>query len=1270
MKKLFFFIFLFLVCFLIKDNPTVESVDMGSYCHVPPGVGEVASPNVLLVIDVSGSMSWCAYNPTSSKSRCCDNSSGCGWTFNGTEEGYFIPNKVYRYKSSCSVGSYSGSCWEETTGTAKTCPKRPADINTSKKYTGACLNFIYMRRVDLLRWALTGGKPQSCDDNQIQKCDPEISSSQISCDSNACILYSESGQTVKVPLSRITGTDGGLLFQVKNYPLKPRFGVMFFSDDGVRYNKAYIGDFTGSANFDGINPYKNTITLVNYESPSGSTPIAPALWDAYNYFKQQSSQYGGFTPSSGSDNWKNPLYQCFDDNNDGNCQGNEIKPVPCAKNFIILLTDGQWNRGGSPVGRACSIDIGYENASADPVVPAYKLHKTGFTNPVDSRQSTFYVDSLYGIGLWLGGTGERSFKHVTIYGSFDRSKNWPDSLSDYPKTTCGPIDDCCSNSNCGKGSPCTNLPASSTDWDKNGDGVPDTFTSASDADQIKNALSNAMSSILSRASSGAAVATLASRTGISSLVIQPYYYPKYLTETGTEISWIGFLRSIWVDLKQNLREDTVANKILDMAESTWDKIIQFVTSDNETKIAVLKGDTDSGSNACTLDNFKDLNQIIPVFNSGCWLAKVDANSRTIKYNKNGVLADFKTSEASYLADMWKNIDSNIDSTKASCIIRYLSGEDLSNDSTCKNLDYVKRPRELNINSFCSINDKKTWKLGDIIHSTPSVVSDQPVNIYHIKYGDTDYLNNFIRKSDYKIRPTLVFVGANDGMLHAFRSGTIINQEDSNQPSKLQNAPNDTRTDLIGKEEWAFIPKNAIPYLIWYGKSDYCHVPTVDYRTFVVDAKVINKENKEEWKTLLVGSMGFGGKALGSYSSSVFVLDITDPLNPSLQWEKALPDQTLTLSFPAVTKIGSNWYVVIGSGPKDPDGTQFSTAKIYFFNLSNGDIVNTLTIKEQNSDVIAAVGDMMPVDVDLDYSDDAIYFGIYTTNSGDFYRITLKSGSGYKSVGSLTQNDIIKAVSVSSPVFAAPNFTLDEFGRLWVFFGTGRYLTQADKTISYNNYLIGFKDPCWNGSCSNTYSKNDLTDRTNTTVTATVTEFKKMCVCDPPNAPADKKMCPNPTDPDHQPCCKVDVVYDTTNGTSVPEPTNGWYYQLTGESIISQPIVFGGNVDALSFVPPADICAYGGSTNLLALYYKTGAPNPRPIVLSRLATSGTQGTITVYSKISLGSGAPPFGNPFQITQGISSREYTKFIQLSTGHVHRVEQQVSPGYGSRFISWIEK
>jgi len=55
-----------------------------------------------------------------------------------------------------------------------------------------------------------------------------------------------------------------------------------------------------------------------------------------------------------------------------------------------------------------------------------------------------------------------------MYGSFNRSKNWPDNLNGYPTEECDRIDDCYYRP--AKGSSCTDLPASSIDWDKDNDG--------------------------------------------------------------------------------------------------------------------------------------------------------------------------------------------------------------------------------------------------------------------------------------------------------------------------------------------------------------------------------------------------------------------------------------------------------------------------------------------------------------------------------------------------------------------------------------------------------------------------------------------------------------------------------------------------------------------------------------------------------------------------------------------------------------------------------
>jgi len=104
---------------------------------------------------------------------------------------------------------------------------------------------------------------------------------------------------------------------------------------------------------------------------------------------------------------------------------------------------------------------------------------------------------------------------------------------------------------------------------------------------------------------------------------------------------------------QNLREDTTEPKVLNIAGTVIDKIFQFFfdSNDNETKVAILQGSDTTTS--CVREGTKSINEVIPVFDAGCQLAYRDPSDRTILYNKDGTLASFTTSEASYLSNIWK-----------------------------------------------------------------------------------------------------------------------------------------------------------------------------------------------------------------------------------------------------------------------------------------------------------------------------------------------------------------------------------------------------------------------------------------------------------------------------------------------------------------------------------------------------------------------------------------------------------------------------------------
>ena len=70
------------------------------------------------------------------------------------------------------------------------------------------------------------------------------------------------------------------------------------------------------------------------------------------------------------------------------------------------------------------------------------------------------------------------------------------------------------------------MPASAPDWDKDGNGVPDTFYSATNALQIKDSIISAILDILQQATSGTAVSILASGEGSGANLLQAFFYPK------------------------------------------------------------------------------------------------------------------------------------------------------------------------------------------------------------------------------------------------------------------------------------------------------------------------------------------------------------------------------------------------------------------------------------------------------------------------------------------------------------------------------------------------------------------------------------------------------------------------------------------------------------------------------------------------------------------------------------------------------------------------
>lgn len=1168
---------------------TAFAQSMNDYCQFPVSAYTPVEPNVLFLVDTSGSMGWKAYSYNDTDA----DGDGYldGYNPNVTYEGYFDPAKHYKeqdgiYTETIPTGNpcvKTCTVWKcrtfnlgDCVWNAHGCSNRWACCTSWQTsgdcdiYSGNYLNYAYMTRIDLLRWALTGGRPESCN-NSIRSCDPEVyPDPQLSCDTEGCVLLTNSGIKVKARWERITGSKGGLLFQLKSLSPRPLIGAMFFDGSGVT-RTVYIGDFTASANFDGVNPYKNVITAINFEPPGGATPTAPALWDAYNYFAQSTPRYGGPQPQTGSGNeWKNPMYRCFDRNNDGNCQGNEFELVHCAKNFIVLLTDGQWNTGGLPVTTSCRIDGDVEAESPDPVVPAYWLHKKGFVNQATNISS--YVESIYTVGLWLGGTGELALKNIAMYGSFDRSRQWPGGTTGYPQGSCGPVDDCCHYSGCGKGSPCTPLPSSSTDWDKNGDGLPDTFYKADDAVQIKERLVDVMLDILRHASSGTAASVLGSSEGSGANLFQAIFYPRRAFER-EEVDWTGELHALWYYVDPNLqnlniREDTDENYRLDLKD---DRVIQFFFDQGEGEVKVKKySDADGDGSPDTLCGMFKLDDVRSLFRVGylLWKRDLSASPRTLYTSSGTSLIEFSPSNAGSLQAALGV--ATVDEARA--IIEYVHGYDISG----------LRERSATLGG-----ETHVWKLGDIVSSTPKLLSQLPLNSYHLStpagYADSSYYD-YINAEGYKNRG-MVFFGANDGMLHAVKIGRLEFSWDGKGSYEIARISGEE----IGKEAWAFIPRHALPYLRYLSDPLYCHLSYVDLTPYIFDASINggDKDTKtmSSWRTILIGGMGLGGASRDHGSScsdcvkaplpgigfsSYFALDVTDPENPTLLWEFADPDLGFSTSGPAVVRIGhplknGRWFVVFGSGPTGPIdrnykqflGRSDQSLKLFVLDLKTGTLLRKIDTGIPN----AFSGSLFNATLDCEkgaglvsgsYSDDVLYVG-YTKWDGGWKGGVLRL---------VTRDDedpsnwtVSKVIEGIGPVTSGVTKLVNRRDAiLWLYFGTGRFFYRSEAGIDDSDSrqaIYGVKEPCYtlsndlDGSCTQPLSPLLLTDST---------------VSPPSSAPAYGWF----------------ISLDPPSGTR------------KAERIITDPLaVFSGVVFFPSFSPSSDVCSLGGSTQIWAVRYDTG-----------------------------------------------------------------------------------
>ncbi len=494
------------------------------------------------------------------------------------------------------------------------------------------------------------------------------------------------------------------------------------------------------------------------------------------------------------------------------------------------------------------------------------------------------------------------------------------------------------------------VPDTPSKWDKDNDGNPDNYFPVSNPLQLDQQLDKALNEILARVASGTAASILNNSEGTGANLLQAVFYPKKQFDESTEASWIGEMQNLWyyVDPRLNnssIREDTNQDNILNLKQ---DYISKFYFDAGQSKTLVQRFADNNGDGIA--DSSTPVDTISPddvnsLWKAGrlLWQRNLTTSPRTI-YTHTGNssfddgttgLATFTSSSAGLTGDTtFRGYLQVADATEAAKLMNYVNGTDQAG----------YRPRKVTI-SGCGLTDlapadscTREWRLGDIVSSTPKLVSTVKLNTYDLAapygYSDTSY-SSFTQTPTYLHRG-MVLVGGNDGMMHAFNLGVLKERTERYNKAEMDNASGSLAGpgDQLGKEMWSFIPKNALPYLryltcvqgggdsTYCGNTDYGHIFLVDRSPTVADASIVTPTvttsctdvtdystcdrlpDGSTWTTVVIGGMGFGASnrlstdtcvtgangtciktPIATYGlSSYFALDVKDPANPKYMWE--------------------------------------------------------------------------------------------------------------------------------------------------------------------------------------------------------------------------------------------------------------------------------------------------------------------------------------------------------------------------------------------------
>ena len=694
--------------------------------------------------------------------------------------------------------------------------------------------------------------------------------------------------------------------------------------------------------------------------------------------------------------------------------------------------------------------------------------------------------------------------------------------------------------------------SATSEWDSDGDGVPDNYVLATQPEKLVAGLSSAFSDIVKRTGSASSVAT--STTEL---------------KTGSKNYQAQFSSGEW--------SGTLISSLISDGSTEWDAgtlLNSQVSTSSDTRQIITKGNTGDG------------------------VAFQYANLTVAQ-------------KANLDADETATVDGR--------------GTD--------RVGYLRGQSQFEGVAAGTFRARPTRKLGDIINSNPWYNGEPSAG-----YSDVDYSGYSAFRTTYKDRFPVVYVGANDGMLHGFNACEV-----GVQPGCNAGDP--------GKELIAYVPTTVYPNLSKLTSQSYkdTHQYFVDGSPMVGDAVV-----SSAWRSVLIGSMNSGGKGY-------FALEVTDPADGTktaptfsetnaaalLLWEFTSADDAdlgLTYNLPPVNFSNSQarqivrmangkWAAIVGNGYNSTSG-HAALYVIFLDGPTGGGGAWTA-----GTDYIKLVADTsgsnglstpVPFDSDGDGFVDTVYAGDLKGQLWKFHvgpnaedaSVTSVPGTWKVAFSGSPLFTAVDTLSNPQPIISPPEVTLHPTSGLMVLFGTGKYLENSDLTSTLVQTFYGIQD-----AGAPVAGRSDL----NQVVLGT--------------------------------------TFSRTASAGVAAATpKGWYADLSiaGERVVGRPRLESGIIFFDTIVPSTAACTGGVSSSNQGLNYLTGLA-PDFAIYDATGDGVIDAADIGYIGISTGSalGGTTFIKGASGTSGTEGRGLSSQL---TGGVTQFLVNLGPGSRGR-ISWRE-